>query len=342
VAKGLRYRKGAWEAQVTIHGQRFYERFKFANSDAGLRKAIAAYDAWISRLSHGEQRYDSAVPFGNIAQAYLDQSDLKPSTGQTYKQILNQYWMPVLATKPIYTIRPSHIREILAGRNVSQKTKRNSLIPLRGVFDLAIEEELIASNPVDAIRLKKHQKPPIMRFTPKEKESLLAKLDGDNLFFFTVAFETGMRTGEILGLKWEDITKDTITLTRAMVRRRITDLKTSKVRSVYISQRLHKILHNHPRRFAGGYVFRNQFDRPCLDADNFNNAWKKALKQCRMTYRRAYICRHTRASEMLMAGVEPAFAAKQLGHTTEMFLNTYADWISGVKDRDQVNLLNNI
>ena len=342
MAKGIRWQYGAWQLSVQIHGQRHFKAVKFANSDAGLGKAIAARESWIEKLSHGEQRYDSAVPFGNIAQSYLDQSDLKPSTRQTYKQLLNQYWMEGLAKKPIYTIRPSHIREILAGRNVSQKTKRNALIPLRGVFDLAIEEELIASNPVDAIRLKKHQKPPIIRFTPKEKESLLAKLDGDNLFFYTIAFETGMRTGEILGLKWEDITKDTITLTRAMVRRRISDLKTSKVRSVYISPRLSKILQNHPRRFAGGFVFRNQFDNPCLDADNFNNAWKKALKQCRMTYRRAYICRHTRASEMLMAGVEPAFAAKQLGHTTEMFLNTYADWISGVKDRDQVNLLNNI
>ena len=342
MAKGLRWQFGAWQARVTIHKQAHATSFQFANSDAGLKKAIAARESWIQKLSHGEQRYDSAVPFGNIAQSYLDQSDLKPSTRQAYKQLLNQYWMEGLANKPIYTIRPSHIREILAGRDVSQKTKRNSLIPLRGVFDLAIEEELIASNPVDAIRLKKHQKPPIIRFTPKEKESLLAKLDGDNLFFYTIAFETGMRTGEILGLKWEDITKDTITLTRAMVRRRISDLKTSKVRSVFISPRLSKILQNHPRRFAGGFVFRNQFDNPCLDADNFNNAWKKALKQCRMTYRRAYICRHTRASEMLMAGVEPAFAAKQLGHTTEMFLNTYADWISGVKDRDQVNLLNNI
>ena len=90
------------------------------------------------------------------------------------------------------------------------------------------------------------------------------------------------------------------------------------------------------------YVFRNTFDRPCLDADDFNEAWNAALKQCRMTYRRAYNCRHTRASEMLMAGVEPAFAAKQLGHSTEMFLKTYADWISGVKDRDQVNLLSRI
>ena len=53
-------------------------------------------------------------------------------------------------------------------------------------------------------------------------------------------------------------------------------------------------------------------------------------------------CWHTRAFEMLIAGVEPAFAAKQLGHTTEMFLNYYADWISGVKDRYQVNLLSKI
>ena len=45
---------------------------------------------------------------------------------------------------------------------------------------------------------------------------------------------------------------------------------------------------------------------------------------------------------MLLAGVEPAFAAKQLGHSTEMLLKTYADWISGGKDRDQVNLLSRI
>lgn len=342
MAKGIRWAHGGWYAQVTIHGQRHYKSFRFANTDAGLRKAIAARDSWIERLSHGEQRYDSSVPFGNIAQSYLDQSDVKPSTRQTYKQLLTQYWMPTLAVKPIYTIRPSHIREILATYGVSQKTKSNALIPLRGVFDLAIEEELIAANPVAAVRLKKHQKPPIIRFTPKEKESLLAKLEGDNLFFYTIAFETGMRTGEILGLQWEDITQDTITLTRAIVRRKAADLKTSKVRSVFVSPGLMKTFQSHPRRFAGGYVFRNTLNGPVLDADDFNEAWKAALKQCRMTYRRAYNCRHTRASEMLMAGVEPAFAAKQLGHSTEMFLKTYADWISGVKDRDQVNLLNNI
>ena len=87
---------------------------------------------------------------------------------------------------------------------------------------------------------------------------------------------------------------------------------------------------------------RNQRNGPCLDADKFNKAWKTALKQCRMTYRRAYICRHTRASEVLMADIPPAFAAKQTGHTTEMFLNIYAEWISGVKDKELRMLLSKI
>jgi len=169
MAKGLRWQYGAWQARVTIHGQNHATSFKFANSDAGLRKAIAAREEWVRQLTHGERRYDSTLPFGNLAQAFLDQTDVKPSTGYSYKQILNQYWMPTLATKPVYTIRPSHIREILASHNVSQKTKKNALIPLRLVFKLGLEEEIIASNPVDAIKIKRHQNPSIQRFTPSEK-----------------------------------------------------------------------------------------------------------------------------------------------------------------------------
>ena len=43
-----------------------------------------------------------------------------------------------------------------------------------------------------------------------------------------------------------------------------------------------------------------------------------------------------------LPGIDPDFAVTQLSHTTEMFLKTYADWISGVKGKKQVNLRNNI
>ena len=342
MVKGVRWQHGAWQINFQIHGQRHFKAFKFANTDAGLRKAIYARDQWVENLTKGEPRYDSALPFGNLAQSYLDQTDVKPSTGSSYKQILNQYWMPALATKPVYAIRPSHIREILASHNVSQKTKKNALIPLRQVFKLGLEEEIIASNPVDAVKIKRHQKPAIQRFTPSEKTKILGRLEGDSWLFYKLAFETGMRTGEILGLRWEDVSGDVILVERAMVRREITGTKIHKVRQVFISPEVTALLSNHPRRFAGGAIFLDQNGNQRRETKPYLKDWTGTLKQCRLTYRRPYICRHTRASEMLMAGVEPAFAAKQLGHTTEMFLNTYADWISGVRDRDQVNLLNNI
>jgi integrase len=50
----------------------------------------------------------------------------------------------------------------------------------------------------------------------------------------------------------------------------------------------------------------------------------------------AYNTRHTYATKMLMAGMTPAFCAKQLGHSVEMFLRTCAKWIGGVQDAQEL------
>ena len=60
------------------------------------------------------------------------------------------------------------------------------------------------------------------------------------------------------------------------------------------------------------------------------------LKAVGMRYRRPYNCRHTYATAMLMAGMTPAFCAKQLGHSVEMFLKTYTKWVDG--DQDSVEM----
>ena len=150
--------------------ERHYSSAKFAHSAAGFKKAVAQRERWIQDLSKGLE-YSQNTPLHVIAQKFIDQRDVKLSTHKTYRQLLNQYWMEPLGNKPIYSIRPSHIREVLAKHDVSTKTKRNALIPLRGVFDLAIEEELVFNNPVQAVRLKKHQSRRSL-VTPAEKEKL--------------------------------------------------------------------------------------------------------------------------------------------------------------------------
>lgn len=57
--------------------------------------------------------------------------------------------------------------------------------------------------------------------------------------------------------------------------------------------------------------------------------WRPLLKKLGIRYRSPYETRHTYATMLLMAGVAPAYGARQLGHSVEMFLRTYAKWIDG-------------
>jgi integrase len=56
-------------------------------------------------------------------------------------------------------------------------------------------------------------------------------------------------------------------------------------------------------------------------------------------YRRPYDMRHTYATAMLMAGVNPSMAAKQMGHSVEIFLRTYAKWLDGTQTNYEMNKL---
>lgn len=69
--------------------------------------------------------------------------------------------------------------------------------------------------------------------------------------------------------------------------------------------------------------------------------WSRILKRLGIRYRRTYNMRHSYATSMLMAGMTPAFCARQLGHTVEMFLRTYAKWIDGSQNDLEMARLEN-
>ena len=72
-----------------------------------------------------------------------------------------------------------------------------------------------------------------------------------------------------------------------------------------------------------------------MDTDRFNEKRKEAHKKARLAYRVPYICRHSRAAELLSIGINPPDAAKQLGHSTEMFYRVYSEFIeeyAGIQD----------
>jgi integrase len=91
----------------------------------------------------------------------------------------------------------------------------------------------------------------------------------------------------------------------------------------------------------GGHVWLDpRYGTPWVDERAFRRSyWTPMLKALGIRYRRPYNLRHTRATMLLMAGAAPAWCAKQLGHSVEVFLSTYAKWLDGDADTVQLQRL---
>lgn len=288
--------------------------------------------------------------FGAIAQNWLDGIDVTTATREEYKKSLNKYWMPELATRPIRGIRPSELRTIIKKIEwTSAKTRNNSLIPLRGVFEIALEDDLIDRNPMAKIKNLEHQRPPPDPFSREEMEAILkwmseeyAGAEAIYCAYFLFAFFTGMRTSEMLALKWSDIDlrRGYARVEKAQSKGRLNyQTKTKKVRDVLLSSRAQEALRiAKPLTFlAGEQVFRSPRTGEAYTTEKSQRfVFTRALKKLGIRHRPAYNTRHTYATLLLMAGVNPHFVAAQLGHSVTMTLTVYSKWIQGDSDRAEL------
>lgn len=296
---------------------------------ADVAAAVKRRDALLARQKLGLPLRDGdEAPrrlFGEVAQDYLDTLDVKYSTMKSYFTILNTYWWPEFGRWPVDEVTTPAIKRALARLDLTSKTKRNLLIVLRGV--LAHAE--VNPNPVDAIRHKRDQRPPVERFTREEQDALMARLEGQAAVYFSLLFGCGLRPGEALALRWEDYDGEELHIHKQITRRRVvTSTKTSVARRVYVPKWVRPYLNNHATRFSGGWMFQTGKGTPHLDTDVFNGAWKRAHgKRPQIRYRIPYTCRHTRAAELLSMGIDAADAAAQMGHSPEIFLRTYAEFM---------------
>jgi len=95
----------------------------------------------------------------------------------------------------------------------------------------------------------------------------------------------------------------------------------------------------HSSRFQGGAIFVGQRGKALAYTDRLNEIWRIAHEKERMRHRVPYVCRHTRAAELLSRGVQPAKAAKELGHSVQMFLQIYSEFIEEYSLDDGDHLL---
>ena len=225
-------------------------------------------------------------------------------------------------------------REYLENKELSPKSIRSYLTTLGTILRNAYKEELLEkdlSGLIDKPESKRHQKLKVP-LTLNEVNVFLNFVEGHYKLYFAIAFYTGMRPGEILGLKHEDIdlTQNKIFIHRSFSggNRHLTTPKSGQGRIIDIIPPLKEVIISRSMK-TFGYVFEG------LHITNLRNrCWKKMLKKMSLAHRKLYTTRHTFASLMLSSGESPLWVAHMMGDHIETVLQNYAVYVPNQYRKD--------
>lgn len=295
--------------------------------------------------------------FFDYAQEWLNSLQIVESTRKNYRSTMQNYWIPHLAHMPIDAISPVLMRKIVNGIEWTSPVRRKNAVRLvTSLFNQAVSDELIQRNPARSIPATRVVKRELDPFSRAEAGAVIAKLyevtsglQAIYACFFEFSFYTGMRPGEAMALRWSEV--DTRNRTARVCRIRIYGkikerTKTKTSREVLLNdQALQALEKARPLTAArSDYVFapEGSGDKSELYVRSETGPkryWLLALRKLGMRHRRMYDTRHTYATMCLMAGMNPAFIASQLGHSVQILLSTYARWISSPNDWSELEKL---
>lgn len=272
----------------------------------------------------------------------------KTSYAETLRGSLEQHLYPAFGEIPVGNITKADILEFrsklasLPGKNgrgqMSPARINTIMVPLRMILREASDrfEFPVAYRNIKQLRVPRTKVDP---FTLEEVKLILESVREDFKPYFIVRFFTGMRTGEIHGLKWKyiDFVRRQILVRESLVRDEMTDTKTDgSVREIRMSDVVYEALREQEKRTKRfDFVFCSGTGSP-LSVNNVDRrVWRPLLRSLGLAHRRMYQTRHTAATLWLSAGENPLWVAHQLGHVdTTMVLSKYARYQKDVTRRD--------
>ncbi|MGI8706931.1 MAG: tyrosine-type recombinase/integrase [Actinomycetota bacterium] len=140
---------------------------------------------------------------------------VKPRTHFRYAELVRLHVEPLLGGTPLTKLRPLHIEELyraLRKRGLSGTTVLQVHRVLHAAFNQAVKWQLLDRNPADAVKAPRKSTQETPSLTVEEIPKLLGAVKDQSIELPTlIALGTGMRLGEVLGLRWQDVTLDSAT-----------------------------------------------------------------------------------------------------------------------------------
>jgi len=191
----------------------------------------------------------------NLWAEYVSQRGIKPSTSYSYDSMLRKHLLPEFGHLLMDQIKPIDLTLFLKGlreQGLSSHSRLNVYTLLRTLFELAVEYEVVAANPVRKKLHRPHyraQEKPIL--TPAEIRQVLAQIPSRWQPLFLCLAVTGLRIGELLGLRWQniDLDRQTLQISHSLWRGRLVTPKTAaSARQLHMPEVLLSALKAHRER----------------------------------------------------------------------------------------------
>lgn len=239
-----------------------------------------------------------------------------------------------MGDKRLDEVKPSHIelwQNYILEKGISAARVKKMRSVLYTMFNDAIKDEIIDKNPLLVVKTPKIPKTKINPFTLEEIKKILFVSDGQYQNFYATAFFTGMRSGELIGLRWEDVDFDNmeIYIQRTIKMGEISTPKTDEsTRTIDLLDSLLPYLKEQYKLTGtlNSYVFLNKYDQHYYDIKRIRDThWKRDLKTAGFEYRPIYHTRHSFATLMLSNNEDILWVSNMLGHTdSTMTLSKYS------------------
>lgn len=334
------------------------------NADAELVQLLHERDTGVER------------PTGKLTvAAFLEQwlrdyvlGNCAPKTYSTYCQVVRGHLVPTLGSLDLVALRPSHIQALYArmlkdgrrdhhGGGLSARSVLRYHQVLHAALHSAVRWQVLIRNPADSVDPPRAEHRDLSTMTPEQARTVMAAADATPYgSFVRLALLTGMRRGELIGLRWSDVdgsflhvqqTAQRISGMGVVYRQPKTRLSR---RSIALSPDAVAVLRTQRARQAEAkllagpayvdrdLVFATGLGSP-IEAGNLARVWYRIRVAAGMPRLRLHDLRHGHATLMLGQGVHPKVVSERLGHASiAITLDTYSHVLPGLQEAAAVAL----
>jgi len=337
---------GRWVAQITLEDGRRKPLYGKTRKEVHEKLQKALYEQKQGTLLIGPQQ-----TIKQYLEHWLEdvhRPTIRISTYVRYRDLLTKHILPSLGFIQLQKLTPQHVQALYARKlkeGLSARSVRFLHAVLHKALDNAVRTNLITRNVCNAVTPPRLTKYEIQPLSEEQARLLLDVARGHRLeALLTLAITTGMRRGELLALRWQDINFDKKSLHILRTVNRLvgygfveTEPKTSKSRRKIIlpdfvidmlkQHRAHQL----EERLKAGAQWQDHDLVFCnthggfLQSDRLREMLQKLLKEAGLPSIRFHDLRHSAATILLSMGVHPKVVQELLGHSAiSMTMDTYS------------------